>query len=79
MNKSKKWLAISAGSLVLAAVSAIFSPRGSENKRRVMCTSKKLERTVSNSVGDDKKELEDVKKVLEKQLDKVNKRIEELS
>ncbi len=79
MNKSKKWMAISAGSLLVAALSTIFTSKSSENKKRVVYSSKRLEHAVNSTVGEDKKTLEEIKQVLQKQLDKVNKRIEELS
>jgi CRISPR/Cas system CSM-associated protein Csm2 small subunit len=79
MKASKKWLALSAGSLLVAGLTAMLSSKESENTKRIKWSSKRLQRAVGHSVGDDKKTLEDVREVLQKQLDKVNKRIEELA
>ena len=79
MNKTAKVvLAIGASMAVGAALGVLYAPEeGYETRRKIVKRSKKLIGTVNDSIDEGKESLEEIKDVLQKQLQKVNKKIEE--
>ena len=79
-NAFKVLLAISAGLIAGAAVGLLYAPEeGYETRKRIIKRTKKLVGTVSDSMDDGRESLEEIKEVLQKQLHKVSRKIEELS
>ncbi len=80
MNKATKVLvSIGAGIAVGAAIGVLFAPgEGSETRKKIMKRSRKLAGTVSDSLDQGRESLEDIKDVLQKELHKVNRKIEEI-
>ncbi len=77
-NASKILLAIGAGVAVGAALGVLYAPEeGAETRRRLMKKGKKLAGVVNDSIDDGVESLEEIKGVLQRQLSKVNRRLEE--
>jgi len=77
-NASKILLAVGTGIAVGAALGILYAPdEGYETRRKIMKKSKKLVGVVNDSIDEGKESLEEIKEVLQKQISKVNRRIEE--
>lgn len=77
-NTSKILLAVGTGIAVGAAIGVLFAPEeGYETRRKIMKKSKKLVGVVNDSIDEGKESLEEIKEVLQKQISKVNRKIEE--
>jgi gas vesicle protein len=62
-----------------AVLGVLYAPEeGVETRKKLMKRSKKFAGTVSSSIDDGKESLEEIKDVLQKQLNKVNRKIEEI-
>jgi len=76
---SKVLLAAGAGLAVGAAIGMLYAPEeGAETRRRLMKKGKKLAGLVNDSIDEGRDSLEEIKGVLQKQLTKVNDRLEEI-
>ena len=80
MNKATKVLVgIGASIAVGAALGILFAPaEDSDTRKKIMKRSRKLAGTVSDSLDQGRESLEDIKDVLQKELHKVNRKIEEI-
>lgn len=80
MNKATKVLiGIGAGIAVGAAIGILYAPdEGYETRRKIVKRSKKLAGMVGESIDEGKESLEEIKDILQKQLHKVNGRIQKL-
>ena len=77
-NASKLLIAIGASMAVGAAIGVLYAPEeGYETRKKIMSRSKKLAGMVGDSIDDGKESLEDIKDILQKQLNKVNKRLQD--
>ena len=77
-NASKLLIAIGASMAVGAAIGVLYAPEeGYETRKKIMRRSKKLAGMVGDSIDDGKESLEDIKDILQKQLNKVNKRLQD--
>ncbi len=75
---SKVLLALGAGALVGAAVGVLYAPdEGIETRRKIIKKGKKLAGVVNDSIDDGMESLAEIKDVLQKQLTKVNRKLEE--
>lgn len=81
MNKTAKMLLTIGGAVAMGAVlGMLFAPEdGVETRKKIMKRSKKLIGSVNNSLEDGKESLEEIKEVLQKQLVKVSRKIEEFN
>ena len=79
MNKTAKILTTIGAALAVGAVLGIlYAPdEGRDTRRKIVKRSKKLIGSVNDSIDDGKETLEDIKEVLQKQLHKVNRKIQE--
>lgn len=78
-NITKIMVAIGTGVAVGAALGVLYAPdEGSETRKKIIKRTKKLAGTVSDSIDDGRESLEEIKSVLQKELNKVNKKIEEI-
>ncbi len=78
-NITKIMIAIGASIATGAVLGILFAPdEGSETRRRIVKRSKKLSGAVSDGINDGKESLEEVKEILQKELHKVNRKIEEI-
>jgi len=79
MNKTAKILAaIGAGVAVGAALGVLYAPEeGAETRKKIIRRSKKLVGTINDNIDEGKESLEEIKDVLQKQLQKVNRKLEE--
>ncbi len=78
-NTTKMLLTVGAGLVVGAAIGILFAPEeGTETRRKIAKRTKKLVGSVNDSIEDGKESLEDIKNVLHNQLNKVNKKLEEI-
>ena len=80
MSKARNILAVVLTSAVVGAIAGILlaPDEGTQTRKKLMRNGKKLIGTVNNHIDDGKETLEDMKNVLQKQLNKVNKKIEDL-
>lgn len=80
MNNITKTLLAIGGSLIAgAAIGILFAPEeGKATRRKIVKKSKKLAGMVSDSLEEGKESLEDIKDVLQQQLSKVNRKLEEI-
>ena len=69
------------GAVAMGAIlGMLFAPEdGVETRKKIMKRSKKLIGSVNNSLEDGKESLEEIKEVLQKQLVKVSRKIEEFN
>ena len=81
MNKTAKMLLTIGGAVAMGAIlGMLFAPEdGVETRKKIMKRSKKLIGSVNNSLEDGKESLEEIKEVLQKQLVKVSRKIEEFN
>ena len=78
-NISKVLLAIGVGIAAGAALGVLYAPEeGYETRKRIMKRSKKLVGAVSDGIDEGKESLEEIKEVLQKQINKVNRKLEEI-
>ena len=79
MNRvSKIILAMGASAAIGAALGVLYAPEeGAETRKRLLKKGKKLAGVVSDSLDDGMESLEEIKEVLQKQLTKVNRKLEE--
>jgi len=78
-NKSKILIAIGASIAIGAALGVLFAPEdGIETRKKILKRSRKLVGTVNDGIDEGRESLEDIKSVLEKQLHKVNRKIQEI-
>ena len=76
-NTSKILLAVGTGIAVGAVLGILYAPEeGYETRKRIMKKSKKLIGVVNDSIDEGKESLEEIKEVLQKQISKVNRKIE---
>lgn len=62
-----------------AAVGMLFAPdEGAETRKRLIKRGKKLAGTVNDSIDEGRESLEEIKDSLHKQLNKVNRKLEEI-
>ena len=80
MNKvSRVLLTVGAGLAVGAVLGVLFAPdEGRETRRKIYKKGKKLAGAVSDRIDEGKESLEDIKDVLQRQLSKVSKKLEEI-
>jgi gas vesicle protein len=77
-NASKILLAVGTGIVVGTALGILYAPEeGYETRKKIMKKSKKLVGVVNDSIDEDRESLEEIKEVLQKQISKVNRKIEE--
>lgn len=73
-------MTIGAGVAVGAVLGILFAPdEGSETRRKLQQRAKKLSGAVSDSLDDGMDSLNEIKYMLQKQLGKVNQKLEEMS
>ncbi len=78
-NATKILLALGASVAIGAALGVLYAPEeGAETRKKIVKRAKKLAGTVSDSLEDGKESLEDIKDVLQKELTKVNRKLEEI-
>ncbi len=79
-NAFKILIAIGTGVAVGAILGILYAPdEGSETRKMIVKRSKKLVGAVNDSIDDGRESLEEIKEVLQKQLHKVNRKMEELA
>lgn len=80
MNTATKILITLGASLAVgAALGVLFAPEaGAETRKKIMKRSRKLAGIVGDSIDDGKESLEEIRDILQKQLHKVNARIEKV-
>ena len=73
-------MAVALTSAAIGAVAGVLlaPDEGARTRKKIVKQSKKLMGTVNNHIDDGKETLEDMKEVLQTQLNRVNKKIEEL-
>ena len=77
-NASKILLAVGTGIAVGAVLGILYAPEeGSETRKKIMKKSRKLAGVVNDSIDEGRESLEEIKDVLQKQISKVNRKIEE--
>lgn len=81
MNKPAKILfTVLASAAIGAAVGVLFAPdEGTETRRKIVKRGKKLVGAVNDSIDESRDTLEEVSSLLQKQLHRINDRLEELS
>ena len=78
-NITKVLIAVGASVAIGAALGMLYAPdEGKETRKKIAQRTKKLRGSVSDSLNEGKESLEDIKDVLQKELYKVNRKIEEL-
>ena len=78
-NATKVLLAIGASVAIGAALGVLYAPdEGIETRKKIMKRTKKLTGTVTDSINEGRESLEEIKEVLQKELHKVNRKIEEI-
>ena len=78
-NTTKILLAVGASVAIGAALGVLYAPEeGAETRKKIMKRTRKLAGTVSDSLEDGRESLEDIKDVLQKELLKVNRKLEEI-
>ena len=78
-NATKILLAVGASVAVGAALGVLYAPdEGAEIRKRIVKRTKKLAGTVTDGLDQGKESLEEIKEVLQKELHKVNRKIEEI-
>jgi len=78
-NGFKVLLAIGASVAIGAAIGVLYAPdEGYETRKKMIKRGKKLVGAVNDSLDEGKESLEEIKDVLQKQLHKVNRKMEEL-
>jgi len=78
-NATKVLLAIGASVAIGAALGVLYAPEeGIETRKKIMKRTKKLAGTVTDSMNEGRESLEEIKEVLQKELHKVNRKIEEI-
>ena len=78
-NATKILLALGASVAIGAALGVLYAPEeGAETRKKIVKRAKKLAGTVSDGLEDGKESLEDIKDVLQKELTKVNRKLEEI-
>jgi len=78
-NITKVLIAVGASVAIGAALGILYAPdEGSEIRKKIVKRTKKLRGSVTDSLGEGMESLEDIKDVLQKELHKVNRKIEEL-
>ncbi len=76
---SKVLIAIGAGLAVGATLGVLFAPdEGVETRKRVMKKGKKLVGLVNDSIDDGRESAQEIKEVLQQQLAKVNRRLNDI-
>ena len=80
MNKTTKALvAIGAGVAIGAALGILFAPEdGAETRKKLVKRAKKLSGTVTDSLDQGRDSLEQIKQTLQKELQKVNRKMEDI-
>ena len=80
MNKTTRLLlGIGASIAIGAALGVLIAPEeGDETRKKLMKRARKLSGTVSDSIDQGRESLEDIKATLQKELHKVNRKIEEI-
>ncbi len=80
MNKTTRLLlGIGASIAIGAALGVLIAPEeGAETRKKLMKRARKLSGTVSDSIDQGRESLEDIKATLQKELHKVNRKIEEI-
>ena len=80
MGKVGNIMAVALTSAAIGAVAGVLlaPDEGARTRKKIVKQSKKLMGTVNNHIDDGKETLEDMKEVLQTQLNRVNKKIEEL-
>ncbi len=80
MNKASKiLLTVGVGMAVGAAIGILFAPdEGYETRRKIIKKGRKLAGVVNDSIDDGKESLSEIKDVLQKQLNKVSRKLEEI-
>jgi gas vesicle protein len=73
-------LAVGAGVAVGVAVGVLFAPaEGRDTRKRIVKKGKKLIRAVNNGLDDGQDSLEEIKEVLQQQLNRVNRKLDSLT
>jgi len=77
MNKTIKLLAAVGASIAIgAAIGVLFAPEeGYETRRKIVKRGKKLAGIVGDHIDEGKESMEEIKEILQKQLNKVNDRL----
>ena len=80
MNKMTRILTLVGGSILIgAALGILYAPdEGTETRKKIINRTKKLRGAVTDGLSESKESLEDIKDVLQKELYRVNRKIEEL-
>lgn len=77
---SKVLIAIGTGLAVGATLGVLFAPdEGVETRKRIMKKGKKLVGLVNDSIEDGRESAQEIKEVLQQQLAKVNRRLNDIS
>jgi gas vesicle protein len=78
-NVSKVLLAIGVGVAAGTLLGVLYAPEeGYETRKRIVKRSRKLVGAVGDGIEEGKESLEEIKDVLQKQINKVNRKLEEI-
>ena len=78
-NATKILIALGASVAIGAALGVLYAPdEGSETRKKIMKRTRKLTGSVTDTLDQGKDSLVEIKEVLQKELNKVNRKLEEI-
>jgi gas vesicle protein len=78
-NFSRLLIGLGTGAAIGVALGMLYAPdEGLATRRKILKTSKKLMGTVADSIDEGRESMEEIREVLEKQLYKVNRKLEQI-